>query len=110
MYVRCAYFDGFVDADVRERFDKFFVEQAIPLISKFPNLRGVRLLRGDWFEEGAGSIYQTIEMTFDSKEDMEAALSSDARDVNKANTQKSGVMSLFKGRVYHINHRIDAKW
>ncbi len=108
MYVRCAYFEGTVAAENRERFDRFFDEEVIPMITRFPNLRRVRLLRGEWFEEGAPGIYQTIELTFDSKEDVDTALASEARTRNVENMKKSGIMDLFDGRLYHINHRVDA--
>jgi uncharacterized protein (TIGR02118 family) len=108
MYVRCAYFEGTVAPENRERFDRFFEQEVVPLISQFPNIRGVRLLRSEWREEGAPDIYQTIEMTFDSKEDVATALASDARAQNKENTQNSGIMELFQGRLYHINHGVPA--
>ena len=108
MYVRCAYFEGTVAPENRERFNRFFEDEVVPLVARFPNIRTVRLLRSDWHEDGAPGIYQTMEMTFDSLADVEAALASEPRAENKENTQKSGIMDLFDGRLYHINHRVDA--
>lgn len=93
-------FEGTVAPENRERFNRFFEEEVVPLVARFPKIRSVRLLRSDWLEEGAPGIYQTMEMTFDS-------LASEPRAENKANTLKSGIMDLFDGHLYHINHRVD---
>ena len=91
MYVRCAYFEGTVAAENRERFDRFFDEEVIPMITRFPNLRRVRLLRGEWFEEGAPGIYQTIELTFDSKDDIDAALARIEANGGKTLVPRTGI-------------------
>ena len=108
MYVRCAYFEGDVAAENREKFNRFFEDVAVPLINKFPGIRGVRLLRSEWREEGAPNIYQTIELTFDNREAVEAALASPARENNLENMRKSGIMDLFDGTVRHINFEVPA--
>jgi len=108
MYVRCAYFEGDVAPENREKFNRFFEEEAVPLINKFPGIRGVRLLRSEWREEGAPNVYQTIELTFETREDVKAALASPAREKNLENTRNSGIMDLFDGTVRHINYAVPA--
>jgi len=48
MYVRCAYFVGDVASENQDKFNRFFEDEAIPLIHKFPGIRSVRLLRAEW--------------------------------------------------------------
>lgn len=107
MYVRCAYFMGTVAPENRARFNAFFDNESLPIMATFPNIRGVRILRGEWYEEGAPGIYQTIELTFDAKEDIDAMLKSEPRARNLKKLAE--IMPLFEGKVFHINHRIDAR-
>ena len=108
MYVRCAYFVGTVAAEHQAEFDRVYKEQAMPLIARFPKIRSARLLRGDWHEDGAPPVYQVIELTFDSKADLEAALASDARHANLKMLKESGVEDYLDGKIYHINYAVPA--
>ena len=108
MYVRCAYFNGDVAAENQDKFNRFFEEEAVPRIHTFPGIRGVRLLRAQWREDGAPNLYQFIELTFDSAEAIEAALASDERAANIAHMQNSGIMDLFDGKVVHVNYEVAA--
>ncbi len=107
MYVRCAYFEGYVDPDDRQRFDEFMVTEIMPRLTKMPKVRAVRLLRGQAFEDDAPLIYQTIEQDYDSLEDIDRALASEVRAAMRKKLAE--VMPLFKGRLYHINHLVTAK-
>ena len=109
MYVRCAYFVGTVAPEHQAEFDRVYEERAMPLIAKFPNIRMARLLRGDWHEEGAPPVYQVIELTFDSKEDLETALASEARHANLRMLKESGVESYLDGSIFHINYAVPAR-
>ena len=108
MYVRCAYFIGDVAAENQQKFNRFFEEEAVPLINKFPGIRGVRLLRADWREEGAPNFYHVLELTFDDAAAVETALASEERAANIAHMQKSGIMDLFDGKIVHVNFEVPA--
>ncbi len=103
MYVRCAYFEGTVEAADRERFDRFIDTEIMPRLTRMPKVRAVRLLRGSEFEDDAPHLYQTIEQTYDSLEDIRAALASEVR--SEMRVKLTEVLGLFKGRLYHVNHR-----
>jgi len=108
MYVRCAYFVGDVASENQDKFNRFFEDEAIPLIHKFPGIRSVRLLRAEWREEGAPNLYQVIELTFDNREAVETALASEERAFNIARMKDSGIMDLFDGKVVHVNFEVPA--
>ncbi|MBC8157930.1 MAG: EthD family reductase [Alphaproteobacteria bacterium] len=108
MHVRCAYFVGDVAAENQAKFNRFFEEEAVPRINKFPGIRSVRLLRSEWREEGAPNLYQFIELTFDDAAAIETALASEERAANIAHMQNSGIMDLFDGKVVHVNFEVAA--
>lgn len=109
MYVRCAYFVGTVAPEHQAEFNRVYEERAMPIIATFPRIRSARLLRGDWHEAGAPPVYQVIELTFDSKQDLEAALASDARAANLKMLKESGVEKYLNGAIYHINYAVPAR-
>lgn len=104
MYVRCAYFEGEVAPENRERFDRFMREEVVPRILRFPGIRRFRIMRAGWHEEGATRLYQTFELTFDSLEAIERALASPERADNVAKMKE--IMPLFAGRIVHVNHEV----
>lgn len=111
MYVRCAYFVGTVAPEHKAEFDRVYEEKAMPIIATFPKIRSARLLRGDWHEtaKGAPPVYQVIELTFDSKEDLEAALASEPRAANLKMLKEAGVEQYLDGSIYHINYSVPAR-
>ncbi len=104
MFVRCAYFEGDVAPENRERFDRVVDQEIAPLMARFPKVRAVRILRGDWFEDAAPRYYQTFEMQFDTAEDIEAALQAPVR--KQIHAKLSEILPLFDGSIKHINHRV----
>lgn len=106
MFVRCAYFIGDVAAENRAKFDTFIDTQSAPILATFPGLKSFRILRGRWYEEGAPGIYMTIELTFDSLADIEAALASEQRARNLEKMKE--ILPLFEGQVRHVNYEVGA--
>ena len=105
MHIRCAYFEGEVAPEMRARFDRFMDAEIMPRLTSMPKVRAVRLLRGEAFQDGAPGIYQTIEQEYDSIADIEAALASEVR--REMRDKLTEIMPLFKGRIWHINHRLE---
>ncbi|HEX9648695.1 MAG TPA: hypothetical protein VGB88_14410 [Alphaproteobacteria bacterium] len=105
MHIRCAYFEGEVAPEMRARFDRFMDTEIMPRLTSMPKVRAVRLLRGEAFQDGAPGIYQTIEQEYDSIADIEAALASEVR--REMRDKLTEIMPLFKGRIWHINHRLE---
>lgn len=106
MYVRCAYFEGNVAEAKRERFESIVREQMAPKMRRFPRIRSLRLLWGREHEVPERSIYLVIEHGYDSLEDIQAAITSDVR----AGMQDAidELVSLFDGRIWHVNHESEA--
>lgn len=106
MWVRCAYFVGTVAPENQEKFNTAVDTKARDKISSFPGLKGLRILRGRWREDGAPNVYQVIELTFDSEEGIAGALASKERAENLEIMGE--IMPMFEGSVYHINYEVSA--
>jgi uncharacterized protein (TIGR02118 family) len=59
-------------------FDAHYREVHTPIVQRYPGLRDLRQTRTDGVAGRAPSFYMVAEMTFDSREDLDAALASDA--------------------------------
>jgi len=102
MYLRCAYFEGNVAATDRERFESLVREQIAPQMLEFPRIRSLRLLWGREQETADRSIYLAIEHGYDSLEDIQDAITSDVRAGIQSALDE--LISLFDGRIYHVNY------
>ena len=107
MYVRCAVFEGEVAPSDQKNFDAHVAEKVLPILAAFPKIRSARVLRAQSVEDDGPPIYQVFELQFDDEADMRAALASPNRARSRAAVAE--VMGLFKGRVYHVNHRLSAR-
>ena len=107
MHVRCAVFEGTVDPADRAAFDAHIEETVLPILASFPKIRSARVLRAQSVEDEGPAIYQVFELQFDSAGDMAAALASPNRARSRAAVAR--VMPLFKGRIYHVNHRLSER-
>jgi uncharacterized protein (TIGR02118 family) len=61
-----------------EAFDVHYRDVHVPILDRYPNLRDVRLTRPEGVAGRPAPYYLMAEMTFDSDEDLQAALASDA--------------------------------
>ena len=59
-------------------FDAHYRDVHTPIVRRYPNLRGLRLTRPDGVGGRAAPFHLMAEMSFDSRDDLEAALASDA--------------------------------
>ena len=73
---------------------------------QFPNIRKLSFYWGQEFETDERPICFVIEHGYDSIEDMLNAKASPVREA--MNPALEEMMSLFKGRVYHVNHELDS--
>jgi hypothetical protein len=105
MYVRCACFEGNVAATDRERFESIVREKIAPQMLRFPGIRTLRFLWGREQETPDRSIYLVVEHGYDSLEDIHVAITSDVRAGMKGALDE--LVSLFDGRIYHVNHEIE---
>ena len=105
MFVRHAYFEGTVALEDRERFETVVREQVAPGMRRFPRIRRLAYHWGLEFETDDRRIHLTIEHAYDSLEDIAAAITSEPRRAIQGPLDE--MLSLFDGRVYHVNYEID---
>lgn len=101
MHVRCAIFEGVVAEADQPKFDAFIRDRVVPIISGFPKIRAMRVLRTKSVEDNGPPVYQIFELQFDTAEDAAAALATPKRAESRAALAE--IMPLFKGRIYHLN-------
>ena len=105
MFVRCAYFEGYIEAVNRVAFERCVIDEVAPQMAKFPGCHEVRVLHGREHEEGAPNFCLVLEHYYDSLDAIEQALASENRIAVWDRLNK--VMPFFKGNVTHINHQVD---
>ena len=64
--------------DDTDAFDAHYRDVHVPIVSRYPNLRDMRLSKPAGVGGREAAYYLMAEMTFDSEADLDAALSSDA--------------------------------
>ena len=64
--------------DDTDAFDAHYRDVHVPIVSRYPNLRGVRLSKPAGVGGREAAYYLMAEMSFDSEADLDAALSSEA--------------------------------
>ena len=105
MFVRHAYFEGTVAPENRERFETVVHEQVAPGMRNFPRIRRLAFYWGREFETDDRRFHLTIEHAYDSMEDIATAITSEPRRAIQGPLDE--LMSLFDGRVYHVNYEND---
>lgn len=106
MYIRCAFFRGFVKPGQQKSFDALIQSEMVALWSRFPNVDEVRLLREVESDRPDTHFEFVIQMRFASQEAIAEALASDIRQESKAASWR--LFDLFDGDVFHTVFRADA--
>ena len=110
MFVRCAYYIGTVSPEDRERFDRYVEEVHLPDVATWPRLKKLRLLRsnGAPYEGEPCRYYQCFELTFDSQQDMDFCMASEARKRTRQQSAADRAIwkDLFHGEIHHINYEV----
>src|SRR3954467_7984334 len=110
MLVRCAYYVGTVARENRKTFDDYVLNVHLPDVASWPRLRRLRLLKnnGEPYLGEAPRYYQCFELSFDSQEDMDYCMASQARvETRKQAAQDLGKFKgLFIGAVHHVNYEV----
>lgn len=69
-------------ADAEAFFD-YYVEQHVPLLWRFPRIRGIDVMR----HADDGDFFLVTRLLFDNVDDLRAAVTSDHRDTTKADME-----------------------
>lgn len=63
-----------------EAFFRYYVDEHLPLVWGFPELRRIEIMRGD----GEGELFMITRLVFDNVADLQKAVTSDHRRITKA--------------------------
>ncbi len=105
MLVLCAYYEGDVPVDDRQRFDNHVENTHLPLVAKYPGLKTLRYLKGAPWNDKAPDYYLAFELYFESREDFDRAMSSAVRDT--AREDVGNFLPMFKGQVRHVLYEVE---
>jgi len=106
MIIRSAYFEGEIKAQHQARFEQLVREVIVPRMRELPNIKRLSFYFGQEYECQDRPICFVIEHGYDSLEDVHIAKASPAREA--MNPALKELMTLFEGRLYHVNHEVDA--
>lgn len=76
-------------------FLRYYVEEHVPLVWRFPAIRGVEIDLG----RDEGDFFMVVRLLFDDLEDLRAAITSEARERARADMNQN--FPEFEGRVRH---------
>lgn len=106
MIVLSAYYAGAVKPDDQSVFDDYVRHVHLPLVSGWPGLRKLRLLKNDGqpYLGESPQYYQSFELTYDSAEALTLSLESEQRNETKIRSKedRSQFRGLFNGEVRHV--------
>ena len=103
MHVRTAYFEGELSDADKTAFQHTMLTTVAPIIRSFPGCRGVQVNIPHTLEPAAPQAsLLMIQHSYDSADDLEAALASNERQQSLVATQAA--MAPYDITVFHINH------
>ena len=106
MIVLSAYYAGSVKETDQPQFDEYVKNVHLPMVSGWPGLRRLRLLKNDGqpYLGETPKYYQAFELTYDSAEALALSLQSEQRSETKrrAIEDRPKFRGLFDGEVRHV--------
>jgi hypothetical protein len=99
MLMRCAFFKGTIKPGMESRFNRQVEERLVPLWTRFPGAKDVRIIRQLHSDVNDPAIPLAIAMLFDSQQDIDAALASPVR--RESQVESRVLLDLFDGTVFH---------
>ncbi|ODP35631.1 MULTISPECIES: hypothetical protein [Pandoraea] len=99
MLIRYAFFRGQIKAGREADFARHVQDKLVPLWTRFPGAKEVRILRQRHTDATDLNLPLGIAIRFDTQEDIDAALASPARLESQAESRK--LMEMFDGTVFH---------
>lgn len=101
---RCAFFQGRILPGMEAAFYQHVENVMIPLWSRFPAVREVRVLTQESADIDRPAYPLVMVMRFDSHQDIELALASPVRAQSKR--ESAALIAMFEGTIFHtvFNH------
>jgi hypothetical protein len=100
MITRIAMFEGTIHAGQTEAFRAAIMDELLPKWRAFPGARAVRVTFTDEADPGAPEFPLIMEVDYDDRASVTAALNSPARTAGKAATEAL-LPRFFDGRIHH---------
>ncbi|MFM0736339.1 hypothetical protein PQQ51_03695 [Paraburkholderia xenovorans] len=99
MLMRCAFFKGRIKPGMESRFYRQVEDKLVPLWTRFPGAKDVRVIRQRHSDVDDPAIPLAIAMLFDSQDDIDAALASPVR--RESQVESRVLIDMFEGTVFH---------
>lgn len=99
MLIRCAFFKGRIKPGMEDRFDAHVQTRLVPLWTRFPGAREVRVMRQRDSDVDDPLLPLVIAMRFDSQASIDAALASPVR--LESQRESRALLDMFEGSVFH---------
>jgi hypothetical protein len=99
MYVRCAFFEGWVKPGCDIAFAAFVKERLVPLWTQFPGATEVRVLRQRDSDTAEPHYAMILAISYPSLSAVDEALKSEVRARSRAETAE--LVKFFEGRIFH---------
>jgi hypothetical protein len=100
MITRYAFFEGSVREGQAAAFRQAVLQELVPTWQAFPGVLAVRVSFPQSRDEGAPEMALILAVDYPDREVLERALSSEARKVSRATTERL-LPRFFSGRIYH---------
>tara|TARA_R110002096_G_scaffold91621_10_gene207205 strand:- start:392 stop:715 length:324 start_codon:yes stop_codon:yes gene_type:complete len=100
MITRFAMFEGTIHAGKTDAFRAAILDELLPRWQAFPGARAVRVAFTDEADAGAPAFPLIMEIDYDDRAAVTAALNSDARTAGKEATEAL-LPRFFDGRIHH---------
>ena len=100
MITRFAMFEGTIHSGKEAAFREAVLDELLPKWEAFPGARAIRVVFTDEADQGAPAFPLIMEIDYDDKAAVEAALNSEARTAGKAATEAL-LPRFFEGRIHH---------
>jgi hypothetical protein len=99
MFIRCAFFEGKVKPGCDEAFAAFVRDRLLPLWTRFPGAKEVRVLRQIESDTEQPHYAMVLAIRYPSRAAIDEALKSDVRAESRAETVE--LVEMFEGRIFH---------
>lgn len=99
MLIRCAFFEGHVKPGCEDKFAVFVKERLVPLWTKFPDAKEVRVIRQRESDTLQPHYAMVLAIKYPDMAAIEQAMKSDVR--NQSREETAELVKLFEGRIFH---------
>jgi hypothetical protein len=104
MIARCVYLEGSIEDSRKKEFEKFLIDEIVPLMKRFPGVLAVRVMTALQVEDEGRNLCISFESMYPDLATMEFAFTQPIRGMLKK--KLSEIIPLFHGRMFHITQNV----